>query len=382
MVKGFIFFKGEKIPFVIENYHMELFTDEPILSDFCNEYNRKDNYILHGKCFDNGIHSRNATFLVEYSTGGSCYLRCYIINMFDNDEEYDVIGIQSPFLDDVFRYRYNYIEMVRRGINFSVEPKEVYTIPFTMQSRQYTLSFHIGYNNHLGLLEDYDKKGEIKIPLHTQSIQECSDISVVLYRLSKFMISRVETPFKQITLYRNGIKAGWFYCPMVSEESVSGYDCLFCEFDVMKYIPKIINNIALDAGNKITKSVPLGHLGNFDSMFSPQRFVEQIMAFEYLFDKLEPEKAQNSRFPLVEELKLCFNMFPEVLTNRNLSVEKVCVEIKEIRRTIAHGYAYYYDFKNDTKARYYMMLLDKLIRSMSLKHIGFSDEEIREYIVL
>ena len=161
MVKGFVFFKDDKIPFVIENYRMELFTGEPILSNFCKEYNFKDNYILLGQCFDNGSSGRNATFLVENSMGSTCYLRCYIVNMFDRDEDYDTIGVQSPFLDDVFRYQYNYIDMVRQGVNFSVEPKEVYKIPFLMHDRQYELSFLIGYDNKLGLLEDYDKKGEI-----------------------------------------------------------------------------------------------------------------------------------------------------------------------------------------------------------------------------
>ena len=31
MVKGFIFFRDGKIPFVIENYRMELFTDDSLL---------------------------------------------------------------------------------------------------------------------------------------------------------------------------------------------------------------------------------------------------------------------------------------------------------------------------------------------------------------
>ena len=38
-------------------------------------------------------------------------------------------------------------------------------------------------------------------------------------------------------------------------------------------------------------------------MFTPQRFVEQIVAFEYLFDKLEHKKAQNLQFPLKKELE-------------------------------------------------------------------------------
>lgn len=51
--------------------------------------------------------------------------------MFYWDEEYDVMGVQFLFLDAVFRYRYNYIDKVRLAINFSIEPKEVYNIPFS-----------------------------------------------------------------------------------------------------------------------------------------------------------------------------------------------------------------------------------------------------------
>ena len=79
----------------------------------------------------------------------------------------------------------------------------------------------------------------------------------------------------------------------------------------MKYIPKLLNNIALDSGNKITQSIPLGHLGNFDSMFTPQRFVEQIVAFEYLFDKLEHKKSLKiSNFTFKKELEYMFNEYP------------------------------------------------------------------------
>ena len=95
-----------------------------------------------------------------------------------------------------------------------------------------------------------------------------------------FMTSHAEVPFKRITLYKQGLKAGWFYCPLISEGIVGGHGGFFHEFDVMKYIPKILNNIALDSGNKITQSIPLGHLGDFNSMYTPQRFVEQAMAFD------------------------------------------------------------------------------------------------------
>lgn len=170
MVKGFIFFRDGKIPFVIENYRMELFTDDSLLDDFCKEYNFKENYILHGQCFDIGIRGRKATFLVENSIGSTCYLRCYTINMFDKDEEYDSIGLQSPSLDEVFRCEYEYIDMVRAGINLAIEPKVVYKVPFGMNDQKYELEFRIGHDNRLGLLEDLDRKCELILPLHTNEI--------------------------------------------------------------------------------------------------------------------------------------------------------------------------------------------------------------------
>lgn len=379
MIKGFIDFRNGRIPFVVEDYRLELFTDDIILEDFVNEYNYKNHYILHGQCFSNGICGQKATFLVEHSMGSTCYLYCYTINVLNEENKYDTIGFQSPFLDDVFRYKYNYLDMVRAGVNLAVEPKDAYNVHFSMNDKQYELLFRIGHNNRLGLWEDFDRKGELLIPLQTNDIQECYDISVVLYRLAMFMMSHSEVPFKRITLYKkNGLKAGWFYSPLVLEEVGSGYDVLFCNFDVMKYVPKILNNIALDSGNEITQSIPLGHLGNFDSMFSPQRFIEQVMSFEYLFDKLDHKRAKDTGFALKKELKTMFDKFPQLLSNTKLSADEVSEEIKNLRHTIAHGHAYYYDFKNDSN-RYLMLLLDRLIRNMSLLCIGFSKDEITEY---
>ena len=381
MIKGFVFFKDGKIPFVIENFRMELFTDDILLDEFCKEYNFKDNYIFHGQSFDNSIRGQKSTFLVEHSMGTTCYLRCYIIKMLETDEEYDTIGLQSPFLDDVFRYKYNYLDMVRAGINLAVEPKDVYKLPFTMNNRQYNLTFRIGYDNRLGLLEDMDRKGELLVPLFTEDIYECYNISVVLYRLAMFMTSCSEVPFKRITLYNKGFKIGWFYCPLLSEDANSWEDVFFHKLDVMKYVPKILKNIALDSGNKITQSIPLGHLGNFDSVYSPQRFIEQIVAFEYLFDKLEHEKAQDTKFPLKKELEFMFNQFQYLISHKNFSADKISEEIKSLRRDIAHGYSYYYDFKNDYNTQYLIHLLDNLIKVMSLKYIGFLEEDIQNYII-
>lgn len=149
----------------------------------------------------------------------------------------------------------------------------------------------------------------------------------------------------------------------------------------MQYVPRILSNIAMDSGNKITQSVPLGHISEFDNLLSPHRFMEQIMAFEYLFDKLEPQKAHNKRITLKIELKEMLEKFPELLSGRSLSSEMASEHIKTIRNSIAHGHAYYYDFKTDSDTQYLIFLLDKLIRKMSLLWIGFTKEEIAAYPV-
>ena len=172
MVKGFVFFKEGKIPFVIENYRMELFTDDHLLNDFSKEYNFKTNYILQGQYFGNRSQGQKATFLVERSMGSTCYLRCYILNILMK-EEFDTIGLQSPFLDDIFKYKYKYLDIVRAGANLAVAPKDVYKVPFSMNNRQYKVMFRIGHDNNLGLLEDFDRKGELLLSLQTNDIQEC-----------------------------------------------------------------------------------------------------------------------------------------------------------------------------------------------------------------
>ena len=77
-----------------------------------------------------------------------------------------------------------------------------------------------------------------------------------------------------------------------------------------------------------------------------------------------------------------FDEFPQLLSKPSLSSENVSEKIKEMRRQITHGYTYYYDFKNDSQIQYLIILLDKLIRNMSLWWVGFSKAEIEEYPVL
>lgn len=170
-----------------------------------------------------------------------------------------------------------------------------------------------------------------------------------------------------------------FDCKSVSEKSSGGMDVFYHDFNVMKYVPKIIENLAKELGNRITESVTLGHIENYESMFTPQRFIEQIMAFEYLFEKLEPEKAEQRNFHLIDELELMLGVFPDVIAGVRKSTRKIADEIKNLRVDIVHGHAYYYDFANDHNIQYYMLMLDKLIERMNLKLVGFNDEEIKTF---
>lgn len=382
MEKGFIFYKGSKIPFVFKNFCMELFTDEKILLNFLEEYRNKTNFMLKGQCFVTGIEKNDVIFLVKYSIDTSLYLRCYIVINYGSVTDFDIIGFESLFLDDIFKYEYKYLSLIREGVNLAIEPKNIYKIPFNMKDESYELIFRIGYDNRLGLLEDYNRKGEFLIELQNKSIQECYDIMIVLYRLSMFMMSRKDVPFKQINLYKHGNNRdsyiGRLYCPQISEKAVSRRGTSFYKFDVEKYIPQILNNIALDPENKITKSIPLGHLRDSESMFSPNRFLEQVISFEYLFEKLEPQKAKKKKFILKNKLKYMFDQFPEILEKNKLNSEEVSREIKETRRKIVHGYEYYYTFKGDPDMQHLMRLLDILIKKMSLKCVGFTEDQINQ----
>lgn len=380
MIKGFINYCNVRIPYVIEDYVMELFTDDPILKDFSKDNNHKKNYILKGLYFTaSGFQPQRITALVDYSMGNTCYLLCYLLESMGSTGEFDCVGFQSTFLDDVFRYRYEYLEFVRAGVNLASSPRNVYTIPFDLEGNSYELTYKIGQNESMGLLDDIEKKGEAIVPLKTGSLEECYILSRVLQRSVAFFMSRMDVSFKRVALYRNELPTGWFYSKLVSEEAVSCEDMLFYDFDVMKYVPKVINNIALNPKNIITKSIPLGHLAYAEIPHTPQRFIEQITAFEYLFEKLEPKKAKDKTIPLKMELKEMLDLFSDVFSESRISADEISQELKEVRRKIAHGYVYYYDFGNNSRLQYMTNRLDTLIKAMSLKLMGFSQNEIKEY---
>lgn len=109
-----------------------------------------------------------------------------------------------------------------------------------------------------------------------------------------------------------------------------------------------------------------------------QSYFKRI-GFEYLFEKLEPEKAKQRNFHLIDELELMLGVFPDVIAGVRKSARKIADEIKNLRVDIVHGHAYYYDFANDHNIQYYMLMLDKLIERMNLKLVGFNDEEIKTF---
>jgi len=379
MLKGLIDYQNEKIPFIIDNYQMNLFSEKDLVTLFVKEYNFKTNYILTGQCFDEGNTPRDITLLVEKSMGCTCYLTCFIVNNLSSYNKIDTICFESRLLDSIFRYKYHYLDLSRAGVNLAAEQTEIYSIPFSICGSTYELKYLIGQNNRMGLLESFRMCGKTSVLLQTAQIQECYRITLLMNRFSKFITSTADVTFERITLSANEFTAADFYCKCVSNNSAVDMDVLFYEFPVMKYTAKILDNLALELDSKITKSIPLGHITNYDNLYTPNRFLEQITAFEYLFEKLEPEKAKNNKFSLKIELKLMFDAFPEILNGVRISSDEIANRIKELRRNIVHGYAYYYDFNNDSNIQFCIIKIADLIQRMSLKLIGFDNSEISDF---
>ena len=374
-IKGFVNHKEGKIPFVLEKYKLELFSDSELIKSFFKEYNFKNNYILTGQYFRMGTTPENITLLIDKSMGLTCYVKCFILEKLRKDSGFDAINFQSRTLDSIFKYKYNYIDLSRKNVNLSNGEHEVYSIPFILETNTYNLSYKIGQETKLGLLEDFSAWGISSIQLKYGNINECHKLSVLLERFSQFLINHSYTPFKKIVLSQKGFPVGWFYYNNLSDEPYGDYDGMFQNYDVNKYSSKILTNIGANPDSKINTSIPLGHLNNYENTFSPQRFIEQVLAFEYLYHKIYPSK-NNSK--LKDKLVKMFNEFSSILDAKK-SADAIAEEIKELRRRITHGYEYYYTFENDANIMLNICKLDTLIKFMSLKVIGFDNQEINDY---
>lgn len=375
--KGFIFFREAHIPFVIEEYTMELFTDDPIISEFTKEYNHKSDYVLTGQCYSYLGMPTAITILVNYSMGTTCYLTSFLFCKFGNVGEYDRIGFQSCLIDSVFQYTYNFIDGARNGINYSSGPVDVYTFSVPVDGKDLEFKYIIGPNNRIGIAEDYGKKGELLISPCSGDIFECTRLMRLVDRFLQFTSGFSDTKFKYIILYKGEMPSAYFYCNRVDSSERSDFDIFFHEFDVMKYCPKILENLALDLGEVITRSIPVGHLVDKSLPYSPHRLVEQVFSFEYIFEKIYPKKAKE--MSLKNELKMMFDKYPTILSQSQYDSETAAEEIKTMRVDITHGYKYFYNFNTDRRIQLLMIMLDKLIERMSLQYIGFENKDIQHF---
>ena len=377
--KGFINYKDSKLPFVIENNILEIFGEDILVNQFTSEYNFKQNYILEGYCISDNVIKRKLIAYVKESLGSRCILKCFIVAIHNLPLHYDKIHFQSQVADNVFQYKYNFLAKTKEGVNLSAEECLIYNIPFIKNNKDYMLEYKIGHKPGFGILEDFNKKGELSVAVEKQSIMELYELTILMERFIKFTASYKEVLFKKVYVSNKGLVSAHLYLPLIGD-SPYDEDILFQNFQIDFYGTKILNNLAIDLNTNITNSIPLGHIKTFDSWFTPQRFIEQITSFEYLFEKLEHDKAIDKKFPLAKELEFMFNQFPEILWPSKNSLE-FANNIKELRRQISHGYTYYYDFNNDRSIKAYMLKLDGLIENMSLRLVGFDNNEILKFRV-
>lgn len=380
MHKGFIDYQNTKIPFVIDDFKMELFSQDAVLEAFIQEYRLSTNFVLTGECVLFGKKTRKITMLVDDFSGYTFYLSCFIVHRFEHAETFDEICFRSQVLDSIFQYKYHFLDMSRNGINLSASENLVYSFSFNINTSQHHLHYKIGSNHTLGILEEFDSAGKTIISLAEADIHECKKMVALMERLSKFLTSRSKITFNQISLLREGLPEATFYCKQVSDDVHLDFDIHFYSFPINTYVPKILQHLSLELDSKIKQSIPLGHLGEFNNPFAPQRFIEQVIAFEYLFEKLEPSKAADKKVHLKDELKIMFDEFSQILiSGTRYTSENLAEDIKELRRTITHGYEYFYTFAHDNDKKFLVTKMAGLLRCMSLKLIGFSIDEIKNY---
>ena len=66
----------------------------------------------------------------------------------------------------------------------------------------------------------------------------------------------------------------------------------------------------------------------------------------------------------------------------NLLFDDISCNIVNLRNNITHGHFYYYDFKDYDEIKHLMILMDKLIKIMSLSTMGFTNDEIKNFPTL
>ncbi len=198
MFKGLIDYQNGKIPFIIDNYQMDLFSENELLTQFAKEYNFKTNYILTGQCFDMGNTPRNITFLVERSIGNTCYLTCFIINNLSFDKKFDTISFEASVLDSIFRYKYHYLDLSRDGVNLAAEQREIYSMPFNICGCTYELKYLIGQNNHMGFLESFKMCDKTSVRLQTTQIEECYRITLLMNRFLNLLLPPPMFPLNEL----------------------------------------------------------------------------------------------------------------------------------------------------------------------------------------
>ena len=161
-----------------------------------------NDYVLSGQCYlYSGIPTK-VYILVNYSIGTTCYLTSFLLCKFGDIDEYEKIGFQSSALDSIFQYTYHYINGSRSGVNYSETPVDIYKFSIPVNGNNMDIEYTIGFNNHLGVLEDYTKKGELCISLYSNDIVEYTRLMRLVDRFSQFTVGYSDIKFKRIILYK------------------------------------------------------------------------------------------------------------------------------------------------------------------------------------
>lgn len=383
MKKGFINFNDTKIPFILDKeYKLELFGEPHILSSFSKTYNFKKDYVLSGQCIDNGYMEREIILTVKYSISNICYINSYAIANSNKKLCFDEIIFSSKMINDIFQFNYNARQLSEKGVDLTKTLTTIYSDTFLIGDTKYDLKYSIGGRKIWPFPLDRMKiNGELSISSLKSDILECSKICILIERFIKFMCAYADIIIDKIILMSNNFPIGHLYFNFKNKTDYHSDEIFFLETTPQSYCSKILDNLSLNLSNNISVSIPLGHIRNNTNKQSPQRFIEQIFSFEYIYAKLNPgEKSKRKQKSLEEKLKKYFDEYNDIINLKTFSAKKNYPNlIKELRRQITHGEKYYYEFKEYEEEYTYMIILDSLIEAMSLSYMGFTHTEIKKF---
>lgn len=381
MHNGFIFFNNIKIPFAIDsdNIHMQVFSDnESDIKSFLNSYAHKQDFVLKGNVFNAFSFKRDIFCFVSSFKGKLAILNSFATLDCLEGKNVDKICFQSSLLDDIFQYKYRFLELARGNVNISNHPVVTEHFDFSFNNEKKTAEFLVGQDSKFGFMNTFKHSGVLEVGFSFSEIDSLFSLVTLVKRYVIFLTSFLNISFSDIFLTKKGLRIGTVFLPLSKNENEK-LDVLFFGFKNYSFSTKIIENLAIDLGSEIKQSIPLFHMKTEDNFFDPSRFLRQVMSFEYLYKRIEANNHKNKRETLSNKLCCMMRKFPDHFSNCNGKLFCLAKNIADFRNSIFHGGQLFYNREPNDNFGHFFFIMDSLIEKMSLLYLGLNEIDIDNF---